>query len=564
MSTSPITNDPKDMPPGRCLEILWCEAMQNIEAAKGQILVPNNIVRNVLGMDNLQEMYRRLCNMNNGIAYMHFDESLDSWYLSTTDKDRNERTPAPELQDYSIKEASKAIYRFANLVTPPKPNCFVLYRQANQRLVKESNPGASNDDISEKDWIEINRRKRKMSTTRSGKRRIQPDEEPEETHEHGAPLPQTGEATQPSFSARSTPVPGPSSVPRQQYELHVRTQTKEPLIIRDEEALISWIHADSNHALAYLTFVQQQRQLLTERVRELERTASSPATQTSSGGGKRSAKVPDAPILDDGVSVKFTPWRRAVENKLMLNADHYPSERHRMAYVSTRCAGKAQAQLQPSLDPTVSNRYKTAVEMLDHLQIVFKDPMERQIAKGQYEKLKMKEGESFNLFYGEFARLALESKTDEELQKGDLFEKLVPDLQTLTVSDAFNDRVTLEEFVDSCRRSALGLSCMQTTTRFRKSRSRPHTENDNKGSLNTFRTTTPSGEQKQSLTYAERQALMKEGKCFVCRQQGHLSRDCPENKDGNGGEAKTAAVSATERRLRDAEDSDSSSSSGNV
>ncbi|KAJ5120518.1 Gag/polymerase/env polyprotein [Penicillium bovifimosum] len=106
---------------------------------------------------------------------------------------------------------------------------------------------------------------------------------------------------------------------------------------------------------------------------------------------------------------------------------------------------------------------------------------------------------------------------------------------------------------------------MQTSTRFRKSRSRPHAENDNKGSHNTIRTTTPSGEQRQSLAYAERQALMKEGKCFVCRQQGHLSRDCPENnKDGKSGETKMATVSATERRLRDAEDSDSSSSSGNV
>ncbi|KAJ5124622.1 High mobility group superfamily [Penicillium bovifimosum] len=98
MFTSPLTNDPKDMPPGRCLEILWCEAMQNIEAAKGQILVPNNIVQNALGMDNLEEMYRRLRNMNNGTAYMHFDESLGAWCLSTTDKYRNERTPALELK----------------------------------------------------------------------------------------------------------------------------------------------------------------------------------------------------------------------------------------------------------------------------------------------------------------------------------------------------------------------------------------------------------------------------------------------------------------------------------
>ncbi|KAJ5138404.1 uncharacterized protein N7515_003252 [Penicillium bovifimosum] len=200
---------------------------------------------------------------------------------------------------------------------------------------------------------------------------------------------------------------------------------------------------------------------LTKRLRETERAASSPAAQTSSGGEwKRSAKLPDAPLFDDGVSVKFTPWRRAVENKLMLNADHYPSERYGMAYVSTRCAGKAQAQPQPRLDPTVSNRYKTAVEMLDHLQIIFKDPMERLIAKG------------------------------------DLFEKLVPGLQTLTVSDAFNDPVTLEDFVASCRRSALGLS--RLTNANLDSIQQVRVENTRRKSSQSTSETTPSGEQKPS------------------------------------------------------------------
>jgi hypothetical protein len=49
--------------------------------------------------------------------------------------------------------------------------------------------------------------------------------------------------------------------------------------------------------------------------------------------------------MDDSAIVKFIPWRREVENKLLLNDDHYPTERHRMAYVSTRYTGKAQAQL---------------------------------------------------------------------------------------------------------------------------------------------------------------------------------------------------------------------------
>ena len=29
------------------------------------------------------------------------------------------------------------------------------------------------------------------------------------------------------------------------------------------------------------------------------------------------------------------------------------------------------------------------------------------------------------------------------------------------------------------------------------------------------------------LTTEERTLLMKEGKCFKCRKQGHLSKDCP-------------------------------------
>jgi hypothetical protein len=53
-------NDPDDMSPRRALEILWCEAMQNINQTGGEIIVPDNIVDNVLGMDNLKEMSDRL------------------------------------------------------------------------------------------------------------------------------------------------------------------------------------------------------------------------------------------------------------------------------------------------------------------------------------------------------------------------------------------------------------------------------------------------------------------------------------------------------------------------
>ena len=36
----------------------------------------------------------------------------------------------------------------------------------------------------------------------------------------------------------------------------------------------------------------------------------------------------------------------------------------------------------------------------------------------------------------------------------------------------------------------------------------------------------------KKLTDAEREQLRREGKCFRCRNRGHLSRDCPKSKNG--------------------------------
>jgi hypothetical protein len=55
----------------------------------------------------------------------------------------------------------------------------------------------------------------------------------------------------------------------------------------------------------------------------------------------------------------------------------------------------------------------------------------------------MKANENFNLFYAEFSRLALESKRDEELQKDDLFDKLLYRLQTLVAGDLYKEDVSM-------------------------------------------------------------------------------------------------------------------------
>ena len=42
------------------------------------------------------------------------------------------------------------------------------------------------------------------------------------------------------------------------------------------------------------------------------------------------------------------------------------------------------------------------------------------------------------------------------------------------------------------------------------------------------------------LTPEQRQQLMKEGRCFRCRERGHMSNACPKNS-GNGPSLKPSA-----------------------
>ena len=37
-----------------------------------------------------------------------------------------------------------------------------------------------------------------------------------------------------------------------------------------------------------------------------------------------------------------------------------------------------------------------------------------------------------------------------------------------------------------------------------------------------------------TLTFEERQTLMKQGKCFKCRRTGHRPADCPDETDRKG------------------------------
>ena len=50
----------------------------------------------------------------------------------------------------------------------------------------------------------------------------------------------------------------------------------------------------------------------------------------------------------------------------------------------------------------------------------------------------------------------------------------------------------------------------------------------------------------RQLTTEERTELMKTGKCFTCKQSGHLSRDCPRRVPRSNPRASTSKVEEEE------------------
>ncbi|KAJ6093499.1 hypothetical protein N7486_008788 [Penicillium sp. IBT 16267x] len=232
--------------------------------------------------------------------------------------------------------------------------------------------------------------------------------------------------------------------------------------------------------------------------------------------------MPDASMLDDGKDIKFEHWKREISNKLTLNGDHYLSERHRIAYVLSRCTGKAALHTMTRADEESTDRYRTYKEILEHLDTVFRDPQRRRVAQREFTTLMMKPGEDFNSFYAEFARLAMESHREKSLLKEDVYDKVPYKLQTAIMKEAFDDSVALNAFVDVCRTVAIGISRLQPLPP--KKDRKPPTDMGLKAPSTPVQRNTTNW---SNTTKEERATLMKEGKCFLCKRAGHLSRDCP-------------------------------------
>ena len=179
-------------------------------------------------------------------------------------------------------------------------------------------------------------------------------------------------------------------------------------------------------------------------------------------------------------------------------------------------------------------------EVMDSFKMAFTDTMSLQKAKAEFQTIKMEKGE-LDMYIAKFERLArLAAYSLQDQMVLDRFGSgLNPGLYASIINNT-DPRTWLDWTRAAMKyqqkylliRSALG---MKTGNAMQKSRKKLQTPEQWKAAWNNRKSgdpdamdITPGRTRARKIDADERTELMKAGKCFTCKKQGHLSHDCPQ------------------------------------
>ena len=288
---------------------------------------------------------------------------------------------------------------------------------------------------------------------------------------------------------------------------------------------------------------RQASETPTDKTREQSRPHSpsrTPSTQRtdSTSDKKKSMKLPDPPIFTDGKEISIDHWLTKMRSKLAANEDHMPTEVLKKAYVENRVGGEAMGHLEPRLRKGAIRSFVTAEEIFDQLERTYGDPNRKQNAMNSFRALKQG-SKDFNTFWAEFQRLAAELEHNEATLISELKYKLSWEmsLQLATGDQAPTD---LYAFAQKCQRLYQDLKdsdrSKASMERYaeRRSSTAPTPSAMAKRTTTSTKTyvpprpftSTPTTRTTSYMTEEEKERLTREGRCFFCKETGHISRDC--------------------------------------
>ena len=154
--------------------------------------------------------------------------------------------------------------------------------------------------------------------------------------------------------------------------------------------------------------------------------------------------------------VAMWAWFEFLPPKISLTLTMGSRAQLRMAYVASRCDGKARKHITLRMRDDAMNPYTDSKNMLDHLKAIYSDPNRVTTARHQFRQLYMKTSGKFHDFLFEFLYLAAEAGVADDDWKEELYTKLTTKLQELCISDSFKNS-TFQEFSNAVSRTACRL-----------------------------------------------------------------------------------------------------------
>ena len=157
---------------------------------------------------------------------------------------------------------------------------------------------------------------------------------------------------------------------------------------------------------------------------------------------------------------------------------------------------------------------------------MFGDSNRRQNAEYKFRYLHQ-EGQDFNTFWAEFLRLSIELDRNKTTLISNLTHKLLLDIRIQLIN---RDKPTdLFEYAERCRRVYQGLKEIAHVEALE--RSMEECVDEVVAPVPRFRLTTiQTAKSSCHPVTSKKDQLMKEGRCFSCREVGHRTMDCPSQR----------------------------------
>lgn len=130
-----------------------------------------------------------------------------------------------------------------------------------------------------------------------------------------------------------------------------------------------------------------------------------------------------------------------ITDKLAANADHFVNEAQRLAYVKSRCSGRAAEHIIARCREGAVEPYQTVKDLTNHLALIYLNVNRSREAKQKFRSLYIKKNQKFQDFLSEFTYLAQESNFSKEEWKDELYHRLYSKLQIIMVDQANDTEV---------------------------------------------------------------------------------------------------------------------------